>query len=271
MEKLRINLACGDCYVDGWLNLDYVSRSPSVKSTNLLGHLPADNNSASVVYSSHFLEHIPTDLVPSFLSECYRVLRNNGILRLALPDWEELCETYLILRKSGAHDKADFLLLEMLDQCVRMKPGGRLGDYYIALQRAPEQSREMIKFVFERTGHIIQPSSQIKKSRFKQIASNPRKLIDVFREIYIKSVILLLPSAFKKQNVSRTTVGEKHMWMYDFYSVKQLLESCGFINVKKMNSSTSGIEDFPFYPLDLTKDGMPRKGKETMYIEAEKP
>jgi hypothetical protein len=36
-------------------------------------------------------------------------------------------------------------------------------------------------------------------------------------------------------------------------------------------ASTSRFEGFPFQPLDLDTDGHPRKGTESMYIEASKP
>jgi len=59
--------------------------------------------------------------------------------------------------------------------------------------------------------------------------------------------------------------------IYDFHSVEQLLKRVGFVNVERVTSSTSNIVDFPFYPLDVTKEGLPRKGLESMYIEAVKP
>ena len=40
-------------------------------------------------------------------------------------------------------------------------------------------------------------------------------------------VILLLPPAFRKQNVSLTGVGECHQWLYDFHSLAQLLVEAG--------------------------------------------
>ena len=269
---MKVNLACGNCYTKDWLNLDYNPSSPDVKSADLLGQLPIPDNTASVVYSSHFLEHIPIDMTRSFLAECYRILKPDGIIRLVLPDWEELCETYLMLRKSGAHDKADFVQMEMLDQCVRMKQGGMLADFYRNLEHSSNNPQDMIEFVFERTGHIIQNTSPPPPhSRIIKAIKNPKKLVNYLRIIYIKAVLSLLPSTFVRQNVSLASVGERHAWMYDFFTVSSLLKEVGFTNVRKMTFATSCIPDFPFYPLDMTKDGQPRKGKESMYVEATKP
>lgn len=276
--KICVNIACGDTYINNWLNFDFAPHSATVKQANLLSHLPLANNLADVVYSSHFLEHIPRDLVAGLLAECYRITKPGGYLRLVLPDWEELCNTYLTLRRSGGqHGQADFLLLEMLDQCVRQVSGGELGAYYARLQAQAEQHQSLIDFVHLRTGHDLSPAANTDQgSRWSRLLKNPQKIRGKLVQWYVRLIITLLPSAFRHQNVSLTTVGEKHAWMYDFYTMEQLLIQAGFTDVKRMTASSSNISDFPFHPLDLTVNGRPdspeyarpRKGMESMYIEA---
>lgn len=272
MGEIYVNIACGDTYNEDWLNLDYRPHSTQVKQANLLSRLPISDNSADIVYSSHFLEHIPRDKVPGFLSECYRVTKSGGKLRLVLPDWEELCGTYLRFRHEGQHDKADFVMLEMLDQCVRKKSGGDLGAFYAHLQTSPLTNKEIVEFIFQRTGHNIQ-SGQIGESEklWIRIIKNPLKLLVLLERIYCRIIIALLPSAFRQQNVILTNVGERHVWMYDFYSLEKLLVKTGFSNVQRLTAVTSNIPHFQFYQLDVTEDGKPRKGLESMYIEAVKP
>jgi predicted SAM-dependent methyltransferase len=80
--------------------------------------LPLKREIADLVYSSHFLEHIPYSKVTDFLYEILRILKPGGV-RLVLPDLENMANSYVNLRKLGNHQKADFLVLEMIDQCVR--------------------------------------------------------------------------------------------------------------------------------------------------------
>ena len=100
MNKTLINLACGDTYVESWINYDFSPHTTKVKKVNLLKSLPITENIADVIYSSHFIEHIPRDMVVGFLEECQRIMKVGGRLRLVLPDWEELCSTYLSLRQA---------------------------------------------------------------------------------------------------------------------------------------------------------------------------
>ena len=266
--SICLNIACGDSYLPGWLNFDYVPHSMHVKKVDLLKRLPLPDNCADVVYSSHFFEHIPRPLVSLFVAECFRICKPGGKIRLVMPDFEELCTAYLSYRSANDHVYADFLMLEILDQCVRTRPGGELGDFYNALEQTNPDHSELISFIRQRTGHQINPSlAERKKIHVSDYITGVKRKIEQY---YIKMVLTLLPKAFRRQNVSLASVGERHAWLYDFHSVKEILIQAGFTSVQKMSAYTSNIPDFPFKPLDLNEDGSIRKGSESMYIEAQK-
>lgn len=267
---MKVNLACGEVYVrhSEWLNLDYISSDSVVQRANLLGILPLDDCSADLVYSSHFLEHIPSDRVSAFLKECLRILRPGGVLRLVVPDLENLCRAYLDHRDQGEHEKADFVVMEMLDQCVRNKSGGELWRYYKSLSDNPQVSARSLEFVRERTGDDLMHVSHTRRRSLRMLL---RKLPTFAERLWIRAVIQLLPRAFRDQNVSLANVGERHHWLYDAYSLKQYLSDIGFIAIERCTASTSRYPDFPFRTLDLSADGSPRKGLESMFIEAQKP
>jgi SAM-dependent methyltransferase len=274
MTPCKVNLACGSVYVsgDGWVNLDYASFSRDVSQANLLGRLPLPDNSAELVYSSHFLEHIPRDLVKHFLGECLRLLKPGGVLRLAVPDLENLCRSYLSHRDRGEHAQADFVVIELLDQCVRRDPGGELLRYFQALKLHPLGQREKISFVQERIGqdgmNDAQPLNLGKKAR---LVSLLRRAPAKVERLWISAVLRLLPKAFRAQNVSLASIGERHHWLYDAYQLQHLLVAAGFESIKQCTASSSRFTGFPFHPLDVDADGRPRKGLETLFIEAQKP
>lgn len=180
---LKVNLACGNTSVcgDNWFNLDYSSFNSSVLQANILGRLPINNNSADLVYSSHFLEHIPRDKVGYFLLECWRILKPGGVLRLVVPDLENICRTYLYHRDQAEHIKADFVVLELLDQCVRRRSGGELGRYYRSLKPNDLADEARIAFVRERTGEDLKqsPPPQTQRGlRAETVASPCRAPLD---------------------------------------------------------------------------------------------
>jgi predicted SAM-dependent methyltransferase len=53
-----------------------------------------ENNSAEVIYVSHVLEHIGRREYMTVLKRWYDILKPNGILRVAVPDFEKIVEHY---------------------------------------------------------------------------------------------------------------------------------------------------------------------------------
>lgn len=281
MAEKFINIACGNTFIldHRWVNLDYAPAHPSIQQANLLDKLPFADESVDTVYSSHFIEHIPRHKLPFFLQECRRILKPNGYVRFVMPDLENICREYLTRCEQGEYDKAYFAILEMIDQNTRNQTGGLLSLYYERVRK--ERDREKAEYIRMRTGEIVipVPHTTINYSFINKIRNsvtlilwNPRKAWARLRSIlssgYIHAVTALLPKAFREQNVSFTTIGEKHAWMWDFYTFAQELENAGFRHPKRMQCNTTSIEGFPLVPLDIDQQGQPRKGLQSMYIEA---
>lgn len=270
MDAILVNIACGDTYLPDWHNFDYAPHSKLVKRANLLGRMPLPDSCADVVYCSHFVEHIPRTRVLPFLSECFRIAKSGATIRLVLPDFEEMCVAYLDYRRTGNHAKADFLILEIIDQCVRLKRGGELREFFGSLDPQKDSDQQMMQFVRHRTGYAI-PSDGVRRGIPGWFLKSPRMWSLALEQIYVRFIVSLLPGAFKRQNVSLATVGERHAWVYDFHTISRMLEAVGFVSVTRKSAHTSGIKGFPCHPLDVASDDMPRKGAESMYIEARKP
>lgn len=94
MRKL-VNLGCGYRYHPDWTNINFISTGEGVIAHNLKQGIPFPDESFDVVYHSHVLEHFPKSEAEAFIKECYRVLRPQGILRVVVPDLEEITRMYL--------------------------------------------------------------------------------------------------------------------------------------------------------------------------------
>jgi SAM-dependent methyltransferase len=76
----------------------------NIRRFDLANGLPFADGSVGVVNSSHMLEHLARADAVRFLVECRRVLRLDGLLRLALPDLRRMAERYLASADSEASD-----------------------------------------------------------------------------------------------------------------------------------------------------------------------
>lgn len=271
---LNVNLGCGPVFVESpsWLNLDFSPTSSAVRQANLLSRLPLADATATLVYSSHFLEHVPRAVVPALLAECLRVMQPGGVLRLVVPDLENMAREYLANREAGAHDKADFVVLEMIDQCVRLESGGELGLLYRRVNAQPGTSAvPMIDYIRSRTGEDLRASAVAGGGGLRDLRRLSAALRNRIERVWIRFCLLALPAAFRAQNVSLAAVGERHHWLWDFHQLKSALEAVGFVDVERSSANSSAVAHFPFHPLDIDAEGRPRKGAESLYLEARKP
>ena len=87
-KRLKLHLGCGDVYITGMINIDGNIQRKKECWLDLRNRLPFADDSVSLIYCSHTLEHFfPYDAI-ALLKEMHRVLAPKGIVRLAVPSFE---------------------------------------------------------------------------------------------------------------------------------------------------------------------------------------
>jgi predicted SAM-dependent methyltransferase len=270
MSKLNyLNLGCGATYHPDWTNVDFVSTGPGVIAHNLVSGFPFPDSKFDVVYHSHVLEHLPKDKAEFFTNECHRILKKGGMLRVVIPDLEQIARNYLKYLEESlnnvpkANEKYEWTLLEMYDQVVRSKEGGEM------IAFIQDETKKIDDFLLERNGHEVQ--LLIDNLRKKQ-GDSPQKKSTSFNlngRIRNKLLRILLKDDYEKLKAARfRSAGEIHQWMYDRYSLFKLLDKCGFSEIKVMTAFTSDIFDWNSFGLD-GRDNKIRKA-DSLFMEARK-
>ena len=266
-----LNVGCGSYYLKDtiWSNVDFTSNDSYVIKHNLLNGIPFNDSSFDLVYHSHVLEHFSKSDGYNFLSECYRVLKPNGVIRIVIPNLENIVREYLKWIEIGIanqDDKSiqsnyDWIMLEMYDQTVRNSSGGNMGKYLLQDKLVNEN------YLYERIG---EEGRLFRINSLKQSLSyNPtNKYLNQFKNILrrIKKSIIA-KSSFYEIGKFRSE-GEVHQWMYDRYSLTNILRSIGFNEIKIRGAFDSCIKDWESFNLD-GKNGNVRK-PDSLFIEARK-
>ncbi len=94
-KDLLVNLGAGKHGKPGWINVD-IKKEPGINCLyDCRKSLPFPDNSVKGIFCEHFLEHIDyTEEIPYFLTECHRVLKSGGIIRIIIPDLEKYLRAY---------------------------------------------------------------------------------------------------------------------------------------------------------------------------------
>ncbi|BFM49639.1 methyltransferase domain-containing protein [Marinomonas sp. THO17] len=91
---MKLHLGCGKKFIAGFvhidlLDLDHIDYKTSVDDLHFAG-----DNSVDLIYASHVLEHFGRNEYKKVLMEWFRVLKPNGILRVAVPDFGAVVKYY---------------------------------------------------------------------------------------------------------------------------------------------------------------------------------
>lgn len=96
-KSLKLHLACGPNIIDGWDNLD-ILKTNGIINHDLRKALPYKDNSVDAIFHEHFIEHLTKLEAEFFLSECLRVIRPGGAMRIGWPDMKKLLNAYFFKR-----------------------------------------------------------------------------------------------------------------------------------------------------------------------------
>lgn len=90
---MKLHLGCGPRHIPGFVHVDAQPAS-HVDIVGPVEQLPMDDNSVSLIYASHVLEHFGRYAYKAALKEWFRVLTPGGILRLSVPDFAACAAIY---------------------------------------------------------------------------------------------------------------------------------------------------------------------------------
>jgi hypothetical protein len=215
------------------------------------------------------------------VKECCRVLSPQGVLRVVVPDLEQIARTYITaleLASSGSQEWAanyEWILLEMYDQTVRNYSGGEMAAYLFRehipnaefiLNRCGIEAKNLLA-----EGHLHrqkpQPASGSEGQPMRLLKQIYRfcRYPTARRDLLFK---LLLGKEYSALKIGRfRQSGEVHQWMYDRYSLALLLDKCGLETIIQRTATESYILDWGSWNLDTEPDGTVYK-PDSLYMEA---
>lgn len=270
-----LNVGCGQRYDRRWVNLDLSSRDASVVQCDINQGLPFADGCFDAVYHSHVFEHLKPEQGERLLKECFRVLAPGGVLRIVVPDLEKIAQLYLEKHQSawsGDHSAAidyRWMKMELLDQLVREKSGGRMGPYMAssAIQNSG--------FVRQRVGdefYRCRVPMEIDSIRKPTWMSRISDLTRSFRQRLARRCVKWLLGKDKvdafEEGLFRDQ-GEIHRWMYDRYSLRLLCCEAGFESFGVCTAFESRIDDYIDYQLDADQQSI--RKPDSLFVECVKP
>jgi SAM-dependent methyltransferase len=129
-QGVKLNLGCFSHMFHGWRNLDRLDLSAWARVNgyaftqwDLTNALPYDDQVVDLIFMSHVLEHFDYTVGKRLLRDCRRVLKPNGVLRVAVPDADKLLTMYRTdqlstLREICGNDECEGKPLQLLHELL---------------------------------------------------------------------------------------------------------------------------------------------------------
>lgn len=210
--------------------------------------IPFLDESFEVIYIRDILERIQESRAKSFLSDCLRALKPNGIIRVAIKDLEGICKNYINELEKFRQSKApsdiryNFSKLELLDKLVMEKKGGKITKF------VKDNFNKDEKYLVDRIG----------KESVESIKNT------VIPETFINETAI--PSTNSEIEYSL----EKYLNLFDFFSIKEVLNEAGFVDISQKSYNESINNDIKACNFDSDENGN-IKHPDEIFIEARKP
>ncbi|WP_100753538.1 class I SAM-dependent methyltransferase [Vibrio salilacus] len=142
------NIGAGSFFHPLWRNVDFSNSWYKDNKINInydlmeLKPLPIDSDSAEIIYTSHTLEHINEEAVDNILSESFRVLKRNGVIRITVPDVNLYYEAYINNDKEFYRNSIKFYSDHTVIESLELNPMseaslGAIFLYYFAATVSP--------------------------------------------------------------------------------------------------------------------------------------
>ena len=104
IEGVKLNLGCGDVYLDGFVNVDLYAEKADEKLDIRKLDVYQDN-SIALILASHVIEHFHWDETLNIIKEWYRVLLPGGWLVMEFPDATKCFKSFLEIAPTNLYLK----------------------------------------------------------------------------------------------------------------------------------------------------------------------
>lgn len=92
---IKINMGCGwRNFGSDWIHIDGGDYE-HLNGKSIIDLKQFKDNSVDLIYCSHVISYFDTLEINSILQEWYRILKPNGILRIAVPNFSEIAKLYV--------------------------------------------------------------------------------------------------------------------------------------------------------------------------------
>ncbi len=171
----KLQIGCGTNIMAGWLNTDIEIEHSEVAFLDVGSQFPFKDNSFDFIFSEHIFEHLTFNEATNMLSECNRILKSQGVIRLATPDFSFLFRLYNESEKPIHQEYVKWATENFSKDVARKlnpnqyKPLFVINNFFKDWGHQIIHDFQSLKMLLEKEGFVGIEKHEIHKSKYKEL------------------------------------------------------------------------------------------------------
>ncbi|MCB9074601.1 MAG: methyltransferase domain-containing protein [Chitinophagales bacterium] len=141
-----------------WLNVDILPKTADTAYMDATKRFPFEENIFSYIFAEHMIEHITYDEGQFMLRECFRVMKPNGVIRLATPNLDKISEILKNPEKEEYRNYIQLYVERFYGKDYPIIPALQINKLFYGFHHRFIHNFESLSFILEQAGfkNIIQ-------------------------------------------------------------------------------------------------------------------
>jgi predicted SAM-dependent methyltransferase len=155
----------------GWLNVDILPKSDDTAYMDATKTFPINNDTFDYIFAEHMIEHITFDEAQLMLNECFRVIKKEGVIRIATPNLNNLAKLISEPNKPEHQEYIRFYVEKFYGKNYPIIPALQINKIFYAFHHRFIHNFESLKFILEKAGFINIIHVEVSKSNYESLSN----------------------------------------------------------------------------------------------------
>jgi predicted SAM-dependent methyltransferase len=264
----------GDVFLEQWNNVIFATTARGALKNTIyldlsLEPLPFASATFDAAYAYHVFEHLTLAEAQRCIRDIRRVLKPDGLVRISVPNLEDICRLYLdALQKAwdrptwGNLVHYRWVVMAMFEQMVRQRSGGLM---VAAIERGDYREDDLRQLFGDALNPIVRrtqpqhgggPAQPLAGTPETSPVRSPAGLIRRAARVIRGALPHLVTRRVRDRlEIDPRLTKEAVRWMHDRLSLKLLLEEAGFVEISHPDYRVSRIANWATYNFDQSRHG----------------
>lgn len=157
--------------MQGWLNVDILPKTNDTAYLDATKTFPINNDTFDYIFAEHMIEHITFDEAQLMLKECFRVLKKDGVIRIATPNLDNIAKLIEQPNKPEHQEYIKYYVENFYGKDYPNLPALQINKIFYAFHHRFIHNFNSLKYILEKAGFSKVTQVEVSKSNHETLSN----------------------------------------------------------------------------------------------------